>query len=104
MLIPLVVTDVIDAPPSELILFTRPGCHLCGDARQILDRLISEGFHFDLSEVNIESDEDLHLRYLERIPVLRIDGSDELELNFGIDEVRARLVHGNATSSSDSDA
>ena len=71
---------------SRITLYGRPGCHLCDDARAVLDRV---GEPYD--EVNIEDDDDLHRRYLERIPVVAVDG-DEL-FDFFVDEgaLRARL-------------
>ena len=54
-------------------LYTRPGCHLCDDARDVLERL-REQVEFDLDEVNIEEDDALHRAYLERIPVVDLDG------------------------------
>ena len=56
-------------PPPTITLYSRPGCHLCDDARAVLDRV---GEPYD--EVNIEDDDDLHRRYLERIPVITLDG------------------------------
>ena len=68
---------------SRLVLYTRPGCHLCDDARAVLKRM---GEPFD--EIDIESDDALHAAYLERIPVLTLDG---LELfDFFVDEVVLR--------------
>jgi glutaredoxin len=71
----------------SLVLYGRPGCHLCDDARTALER-IGEPFE----EVDIETDETLLSRYLERIPVVALDG-DEL-YDFFVDEsdLRARLV------------
>jgi glutaredoxin len=71
---------------SRLVLYGRPGCHLCDDARAVLLRL---GEPFD--EVDIESDDALHGRMLERIPVVALDG-EELFDHFVDEEVlRARL-------------
>jgi glutaredoxin len=70
-----------------LVLYGRPGCHLCDDARAVLERV---GHPFE--EVDIEADEALLARYLERIPVVALDG---IELyDFFVDEadLRARLV------------
>ena len=52
-----------------LVLYGRPGCHLCDDARAVLERV---GHPFE--EVDIEADEVLLARYLERIPVVTLDG------------------------------
>lgn len=67
----------------SLVLLTRPGCHLCDDARAVLKRV---GEPFD--EVNIETDEALHAAYLERIPVVTLDGAVLFE--FFVDEIVLR--------------
>jgi glutaredoxin len=64
---------------ARLVLYSRPGCHLCDDARVVLQRI---GEPFD--EVDIDSDDELFKRYLERIPVVALDG-DEL-YDFFVDE------------------
>ena len=71
---------------SRLTLYSRPGCHLCDDARAVLDR-VGEAYE----EVDIESDDALHKRYLERIPVVVVDGEEAFD--FFVDEaaLRARL-------------
>jgi glutaredoxin len=54
-------------------LYTRPGCHLCDEARDVL-RSIQQRTPFTLEEINIEDDDALHRAYLERIPVVHLDG------------------------------
>jgi glutaredoxin len=54
-------------------LYTRPGCHLCDDARAALRKLRAQ-HQFEIDEVNIETDDALHAAYLERIPVICLDG------------------------------
>jgi glutaredoxin len=56
-------------------LYSRPGCHLCDEARESLQRVQTRA-PFTLQEVDIESDDTLHARYLERIPVVAVDGQD----------------------------
>jgi glutaredoxin len=60
-------------------LYSRPGCHLCDDARLALNR-IKARHPFRLEEVDIESDDALFKRYLERIPVVALDGIELFEL------------------------
>jgi glutaredoxin len=60
-------------------LYGRPGCHLCDDARAALQR-IRRTHPFHLEEVDIEADDALFKRYLERIPVVAIDGEELFEL------------------------
>ena len=71
----------------SLVLYGRPGCHLCDDARAVLRRV---GHPFE--EVDIESDDALLRRYLERIPVVALDG-EELS-DYFVDEgaLRGRLA------------
>ena len=66
-----------------LTLYSRPGCHLCDEARAALERVRAKA-PFTLHEVNIETDDSLHSRYLERIPVVAL-GDEEL-FDFFVDE------------------
>jgi glutaredoxin len=60
-------------------LYGRPGCHLCDDARRALERVRAQ-HPFHLEEVDIEADDALFTRYLERIPVVALDGEELFEL------------------------
>lgn len=66
-----------------LRLYGRPGCHLCDEARVVLERV---GEPFD--EVDITTDDELHARYLERIPVIVLDGEELYD--FFVDELDLR--------------
>ena len=73
-------------------LYGRPGCHLCDEARETLTRLRrTSPFHLD--EVDIETDDALHARYLERIPVIALDGEELFD--YFVDETALvrRLVY-----------
>jgi glutaredoxin len=76
----------------RLVLYGRPGCHLCDDARIVLER-IGEPF----ADVDITTDDALHAAYLERIPVVALDGEelfdffvDEGALRAYLDRVKSR--------------
>ena len=56
-------------------LYGRDGCHLCDDARAALER-VRATHPFTLEEVDIDTDDALFLRYLERIPVIALDGAE----------------------------
>ena len=75
---------------SQVVLYGRPGCHLCDDARAALER-VRAGVPFELREVDITGDDALHARYLERIPVVALDGEELFD--FFVDEaaLAARL-------------
>jgi glutaredoxin len=77
---------------STVTLYTRPGCHLCDDARAALER-VRERAPFALVEIDIESDDALHRAYLERIPVVEVDG-DELFEHFVDEATLAARVRG----------
>ena len=72
---------------SEVVLYGRPGCCLCDDARVVLERVRATQ-PFELVERDIESDERLLRAYLERIPVVTLDG-EEL-FTFHVDEAMLR--------------
>jgi glutaredoxin len=76
---------------AELVLYSRPGCHLCEVALEELVALRGEGYRFELREVDIESDEALLVRMLERIPVVELNGEVVSELILDRTSVRARL-------------
>ena len=75
---------------KTVTLYTRPGCHLCDDARAALEALTTQ-HEFEIHEVNIETDDALHAAYLERIPVIYLD--DEHVSDYFLDEptLTARL-------------
>jgi glutaredoxin len=79
-------------PSSEIkvTLYGRPGCHLCDDARVAIAE-VGDG-RISLSEINIESDERLLRAYLERIPVVEVDGREVSELVFDRDAF-SRALH-----------
>ena len=66
-----------------VVLYGRSGCCLCDDAREVLERVRADR-PFVLEERDIEADDALHAAYLERIPVVTIDGREEFE--FFVDE------------------
>jgi glutaredoxin len=76
---------------TEVLVYSRPECHLCEEAIAALLALHREGYRFALREVDIDSDELLLRRYLEKIPVVEIDGVQASELVLDEAAVRARL-------------
>ena len=69
----------------RLILYGKPGCHLCDDARIVLQRI---GTPFE--EIDITTDDALHAAYLERIPVVTLDGEERFE--YFVDEAALRAL------------
>jgi glutaredoxin len=58
-----------DPPETSVILYTRVGCHLCDEAK---DLLLAHGL--SPREVDIDLDEMLRERFNECVPVVEIDG------------------------------
>lgn len=73
----------------RITLYGRPGCHLCDDARAVIERVCADlGESF--VEVDIDSDEDLYDRFGEEIPVTFVDGRQH---DFWrVDEARLRAA------------
>ena len=78
-------------------LYTRPGCHLCDEARAVIDSLSDSHGPFDLREVDIESTPELHTRFLERIPVVEVDGEPVSELHVDAQALSDALAAGTGT-------
>jgi glutaredoxin len=62
-----------DVEPARVTLIGKPGCHLCDDARVVIEQVTAE-----LGEAYVERDitvdPDLYERYWEQIPVVLVDG------------------------------
>ncbi|HEX6651197.1 MAG TPA: glutaredoxin family protein [Thermoleophilaceae bacterium] len=68
-------------------LYGKPGCHLCDDARAVVERVRAD-HPFELTEVDVSLDPQLNRAYGERIPVLELDGEELFE--FFVDEAELR--------------
>jgi len=58
--------------PLNITLYTRPGCHLCQEAKELVLPLLRE-FAATLREVNIDEDPQLATRYGLDIPVISLE-------------------------------
>lgn len=69
-------------------LYVRDGCHLCEEAGALLDDMLGpDGW----DAVDIDTDDDLLLRYAHRIPVLLVDGEERAELIITRPDLEAAL-------------
>jgi glutaredoxin len=75
---------------TTVVLYGREGCCLCDDAREVLERVRSRR-RFELVERDIDSDDALLRAYLERIPVVAIDGQEVFDLFVDESELERRL-------------
>jgi hypothetical protein len=73
-------------------LYARPDCHLCDEARAELEEILASGLVFELKEVDIDRDDELLRRYLEKIPVVELDGEVISELGLDADSLKVRLA------------
>lgn len=75
------------ADDPRVVMLARPGCHLCDDARIVIERVCADlGVSWD--ERNIDGDAELRRRYGEQIPVTFVDGAQH---DFWrVDEARLR--------------
>jgi len=64
------------AVSTRLTLYERADCHLCEEARSALDELIGPDRY---DRVDIDTSDELIVRYGFRVPVLAVDGIDRLE-------------------------
>ena len=67
-----------EAALPEVIFYTKAGCHLCEEARDMLDDIAAET-SYELTEIDIRSDPDIFEQYRYRIPVIVINGETLLE-------------------------
>ena len=84
-----------DAPLPDLILYGRPDCGLCDEARDLIRALLDERARAGrptptLTEIDIESDPDLERRLFATIPVLEL-GDRRLELATSAAKLRRLL-------------
>jgi glutaredoxin len=73
-----------------VVLYGKPGCHLCDEAREALASVRAER-PFELQEVDVSLDPALQRDYGERIPVVAVDGEELFEYYVDAPALRRRL-------------
>ena len=74
---------------ARITLYSRPGCHLCDDARVVIEKVCAE-LATAYDEIDIDSDPELLRRFGEEIPVTFVDGRQH---DFWrVDETRLRAA------------
>ncbi len=58
---------------ARVTLYSRPGCHLCDDARLVVEQVCAE-LGESYAEVSIDDDPELQRRFGEEVPVTFVDG------------------------------
>jgi len=79
---------VSETRPSlpEVTFYTKAGCHLCEEARDLLDA-IAEHTPFALTEIDIRSDTAVFEQYRYRIPVIIINETSTVEGRITYDDL-----------------
>ena len=76
---------------ARVTLYSKPGCHLCDDARAVIERVCA-----DLGESYVErsilEDPELQRRYAEEIPVTLVDGAQHDFWRVSEERLRAALA------------
>jgi glutaredoxin len=75
---------------TDVVLYGKPGCCLCDEARELLERVRAE-IPFELSEYDITRDPALERSYFERIPVVMVNGEEAFDLQVEERALRERL-------------
>lgn len=79
---------------TALTLISKPDCHLCDVAREIVDAVVAElpEGRVDVEELSIAEDPALYATWWEKIPVVLIDGDLHAHWRVSADRLRAALV------------
>ncbi len=80
------------AHAHAVILYSRRGCHLCDEAREVIVA-VRRRHPFAFEEVDIEREDALIREYGFRVPVVVVDGREAFEIDVSPDELGA-LVGG----------
>ena len=73
---------------ARVVLYERAECHLCEEARVLLDEMIGPDRY---ERVDIDLSDNLVVRYGFRVPVIAMDGVDRLEAPITGPDLRALL-------------
>lgn len=74
---------------ERVVIYSKPGCHLCDVAREVVDIVCAE-FDTEYAEVNIWDQPALADQFADRIPVVTVDGAEVAQ--FRIDPARLRAA------------
>jgi len=75
----------------DVTLYTRPGCHLCEEAKAAIAPLLKE-FGATLREVNVEEDPVLRERYGQDVPVIFLGARKAAKHRVDVKQFRRQLA------------
>lgn len=74
----------------RVTLYTRAGCHLCDDARAVVERVCADlGESFE--EIDVDTDPELRERFSDEVPVTYVDGKQHDFWRVSEERLRAAL-------------
>jgi glutaredoxin len=74
-----------------VVIYSRPGCHLCEEAKKIMKSAGCDG-EYVLQEIDIETDANLQERYRYDIPVITVDGQKAFKHRLTAKAFRERIL------------
>lgn len=78
----------------HLVLFDKPGCHLCDVARATVEGLVASHEGVSFERVDVRTDPALLDLYRHDVPVLAIDGVPAFRHHVDPARLRDRIAHG----------
>jgi glutaredoxin len=76
--------------PIRIEIYSRPGCHLCDQARAVIEKFRGK-FAMELRTINVETSADLETRYGMDIPVVFMNGQEAFRHRVNPDELERKL-------------
>jgi Glutaredoxin-like domain (DUF836) len=79
---------------TTLTLISKPDCHLCEVAREVVETVLADlpGDDVTVEELSIADDAELYARWWEKIPVVLVDGELHAHWRVAPDRLRAALT------------
>ena len=76
--------------PIRIEIYSRPGCHLCDQAKAVIEAYRSR-YSLELETINVESSVELEKRYGMDIPVVVINGTEAFRHHVNAAELERKL-------------
>lgn len=76
--------------PLSIVVYSRPGCHLCDEARTVIDRY-RDRYPIELRSIDIERSAELESRYGYDIPVIFLNGEEIFRHRVDGEELERKL-------------
>ena len=89
-----------DRVPARITLISKPGCHLCGPVREVIER-VAQDLGVQWSELSILDDPALSAAYRELVPVTLVDGIQHDYWRVSESRLRRALASAPATDTPD---